>query len=173
MPPHPTSAAFGSLSAPRREPPRSATNSSYNPDDLNSAPNRSLGTRTRTERSESLSSSELSELPTWIPMLEPPFFLASSENSQLYLKWKGAEKTKLLPVLQNSTSIIFFFKAFFFFLSSFQGASVMAVCSLRRSTKASTGWVQPNIQHTRSEKQLSPVSESIMNIQILTGWILF
>lgn len=143
-------------------------------DNPNSAPNsaRSLGTRTRTERSESLSSAVL---PIWIPMSEPPFFffLASSENSQPYLKWKGAEKTKLLSVLQNSISIIFFFKAFTFFLYSFEWVSVMAVCSMGRSTKASTGWVQPNIQHTCSEKQLSSVSEPIINIQILTGWFLF
>lgn len=55
-------------------------------------------------------------------------FLASSEHSQLYLKCKGAEKTELLPELQNSTSIFFFLQSLFF-LSSFEGVSVMATCS--------------------------------------------
>lgn len=115
---HTSSAAFGSLPAPRRQSPRSAINSSYNLNDPNSAPNSAkiLGARTRTERFESLSFSELIWPLYRNSHVRTTILLASSEKSQLYLKWKGAEKTKLLPVLQNSTSIIFFFKAFFFFL---------------------------------------------------------
>lgn len=84
-------------------------------------------------------------------------FLASSENSQLCWKLKGAEMMKLLPALQNSTYVILQSLSFSLFLSSFSlsfslspslsWVSVMAVCSLGRSTKASTCWVLPNI-HT-------------------------
>lgn len=125
--PHTTSAALGSWSA--------------TPSSLLEGPGTALTTWTtqillRTIPEVWASEQQLRGLNPWVSLsflqefpCQKNLFLASSEHSQLYLKCKGAEKTELLPELQNSTSIFFFFLQSLFFLSSFEGVSVMATCS--------------------------------------------
>lgn len=125
--PHTTSAALGSWSA--------------TPSSLLEGPGTALTTWTtqillRTIPEVWASEQQLRGLNPWVSLsflqefpCQNNLFLASSEHSQLYLKCKGAEKTELLPELQNSTSIFFFFLQSLFFLSSFEGVSVMATCS--------------------------------------------
>lgn len=119
----------------------------------------------------------------WAPEQEPKglnpwefpcpnnIFLASSEHSQLYLKCKGAEKTELLPELQNSTSIFFFFKAFSSFLLLKECQSWLHVH--REDVQKYLQTELSQVSNTPAVRWSLPVSEPIMNIQILTARVIF
>lgn len=113
----------GFLVSHTQQPPTRARNSSDNLDNPNSAPNnsRSLGTRTRTKRSESLS---FPELPTRIPMSEQHFLgkqWTFTTLSEVQRGWKDRATSRVTKFYFN-----FFFSSkpflpFFFWRSVSHG----------------------------------------------------
>lgn len=153
-----------------QQPPTRARNSSDNLDNPNSAPNnsRSLGTRTRTKRSESLS---FPELPTRIPMSEQHFLGKQWTFTTLFEVQRGWKDRATSRVTKFYFNFFFFFKAFSSFLLLKECQSWLHVH--REDVQKYLQTELSQVSNTPAVRWSLPVSEPIINIQILTARVIF
>lgn len=146
-----------------QQPPTRARNSSDNLDNPNSAPNnsRSLGTRTRTKRSESLR----------IPMSEQHFLGKQWTFTTLFEVQRGWKDRATSRVTKFYFNFFFFFKAFSSFLLLKECQSWLHVH--REDVQKYLQTELSQVSNTPAVRWSLPVSEPIMNIQILTARVIF